>query len=485
MQIVSCPGCGAEVRFRSHAAVMAVCEYCNTRVLKDADSVRDLGKISAVLEDYSPIQIGSSGRLDERGFTVVGRTQLRYTDGLWNEWYLLFDDGAAGWLGDASGQYMVTQQAIEPGPLPPFKALTPNGQQLIAGISYTVSDVREAQCVGAQGELPFPVETGWTTHVADLRHTDKFLTLDYGDNEEPQLYTGRAGKLADFHFQLLREEDAILRSAGRYRGKLAALNCPSCGTAISYLPGMTATLVCQSCRSQIDAASPEAEVLAAGERAESVRHTVPLGAEGHLSGDALRIIGVMRRSDGEDSWTEYLMYSARDGFSWLVETDDGWFRAAVLDKWPEQDPSDLRAMRFGNLSFKHQYTYPAAVTFAAGAFNWRVKAGDSTAVSEYKHGNASLAMERTAEEVTWSLSVPLSDDQVRMAFKLPGGTRRKPGTLNVSNGYRDAAKKCLWMLLGLNAVPLMFSFSSALVYTAVAALAIYLPAIFLDSNDPS
>ena len=108
MQTVSCPSCGAEVKFRSHASVMAVCEYCNTRVLKEAGAVRDLGKISSVLEDYSPIQIGTSGVLGGRPFNVVGRIQLRYSAGLWNEWYLLFDDGSSSWLGDSSGMYVVT-----------------------------------------------------------------------------------------------------------------------------------------------------------------------------------------------------------------------------------------------------------------------------------------------------------------------------------------------------------------------------------------
>src|SRR5471032_1865187 len=110
MQIVSCPSCGAEVKFRSHASVMAVCEYCSTSVLKDAGAVQDLGKMSSVLEDYSPIQIGSSGVLGGRAFTVVGRIQLRYSAGLWNEWYLLFDDGVASWLGDSSGLYTVTAE---------------------------------------------------------------------------------------------------------------------------------------------------------------------------------------------------------------------------------------------------------------------------------------------------------------------------------------------------------------------------------------
>jgi hypothetical protein len=61
MQTVNCPGCGAEVRFRSSAAVMAVCEYCHSTLLREADQVRDIGKMSAVLEDYSPLQIGTSG----------------------------------------------------------------------------------------------------------------------------------------------------------------------------------------------------------------------------------------------------------------------------------------------------------------------------------------------------------------------------------------------------------------------------------------
>ncbi|MEO7497576.1 MAG: DUF4178 domain-containing protein, partial [Massilia sp.] len=87
MQTVSCPGCGAPVQFKSHASVMAVCEFCQASVLKDAAAVKDLGKMSAVLEDFSPIQINTAGVFAARPFTVVGRIQLRYADGMWNEWF--------------------------------------------------------------------------------------------------------------------------------------------------------------------------------------------------------------------------------------------------------------------------------------------------------------------------------------------------------------------------------------------------------------
>src|SRR5437868_3925324 len=161
MQTVSCPSCGAEVNFRSHASVMAVCEYCNTRVLKEAGAVRDLGKISSVLEDYSPIQVGTSGVLGGRNFNVVGRIQLRYDAGLWNEWYIVFDDATSGWLGDASGQYMVTTLRPPESALPAFEDLQPGKPYQLVGERYMAADVRTAQCIGGQGELPFKVGDGW------------------------------------------------------------------------------------------------------------------------------------------------------------------------------------------------------------------------------------------------------------------------------------------------------------------------------------
>ena len=78
--------------------------------------------------------------------------------------------------------------------------------------------------------------------------------------------------------QLLRDDEQIKASAGKYRGKLDALECPSCGTAIKYLPGVTTSLVCPSCQAQLDAAGPQAQILAQGEKVERVRTTIPLGA---------------------------------------------------------------------------------------------------------------------------------------------------------------------------------------------------------------
>src|SRR5471032_207675 len=419
MQIVSCPSCGAEVKFRSHASVMAVCEYCSTRVLKDADSVKDLGKMSSVLEDYSPIQIGTAGVLGGRPFTVVGRIQLRYSAGMWNEWYLLLDDGSASWLGDSSGMFVVTSEVAFPGRLPTFEQIVP-GQvyQLAANAPpYTAAEVRSADGIGGQGELPFKVGAGYQAKVADFRRGGEFFTLDYSDGPQPVVYAGVAVTLDSLQCQLLRDDDTILRSAGKYRGKLDALDCPSCGSGIKYLPGVTANLICPSCHAQIDAASPKAQVLAAGERIAAVHTTLELGAQTTLNKQEFTIIGMMRRDDGEGTqWNEYLLHGPRAGFSWLVETSEGWSGANVMPVWPVGAGPASQNLMWDNFPFSSLYEYEATVVYAIGAVNWRVSVGDRVHVAEFSSGQIKLAAEATAEEITWSRSAPVPLDQMKAWF---------------------------------------------------------------------
>ncbi|MDB5920439.1 MAG: hypothetical protein JWR40_4673 [Massilia sp.] len=481
MQIVSCPSCGAQVQFRSFASVVAVCEFCRATVMKDAESVEDLGKMSSVLEDFTRIRIGTSGVLGGRNFSVVGRIQLRYSSGMWNEWFIMFDDTSTGWLGDSSGLYTVTTQRPFDTPMPAFDGVEPGRQYAIDGQQYTASEKRVAECIGGQGELPFRVGEGWQAKVADFRAGALFATLDYSDLEVPTLFTGGAVTLEQMKCQLLREDEQIRESAGKYRGKLDALECPSCGTGIKYLPGVTTSLVCPSCQAQLDAAGPQAQILAQGEKVERVRTTVPLGAIAKVSGIEHQVIGVMVRADDEGSeWTEYLLYNTRSAFFWLVEADGAWSRADVMSSWPAWQSTSADRAEVGEVSYRKLYDYPATVRFAAGAFNWRVAAGDVVHVFEFESGQAKLAAELTGQELTWSRSTPIAFDQIAAMFgnALRVDPLRARPQRNASSEAlpSNAATKFLWWILGLNAIPLLFNFSGTFFYVVLALLAIYLPA---------
>lgn len=475
MQNVSCPSCGANVQFKSHASVMAVCDYCKSTVLKDAESVKDLGRMSDVLDDYSPIQIGTSGRFGSQGFTVIGRIQLRYDAGLWNEWYVLFDDGNPGWLSDASGQYTLTFEKAGAISQLAFKDIHPASLYNILGENWIAADIRIAECTGGQGELPFRVGQGWMAKVADFRKNGKFLTLDYSDADEPKIYAGQSVTLDQLKCQFLRDADTILDSAGKIRGRVERLGCPSCGSNVSFVPGLTTQMVCPSCRAEVDTSTRTAVVLQAATRLQAIKTSLALGAKATINGSSFEVIGAIRRRDDDNSfWTEYLLYSPRAGFLWLVETDEGWFRANVLDDWPEWARGETA--KLGAQTYRKQYEYTATVDTAVGAFNWRVHAGDKTRVVEFALGKKSLAAELTANELTWSQSTSIPADQMRAWF----GIDIKAEKLPPATSLLAIAKMFLIGLLVLNAIPLLMNFGGAWKYMFFASAAIYLPAWALD-----
>lgn len=400
---LACPSCGAEVTFRSPTSAMAVCEYCRSTLLRDGEAVRDAGKMSATLEDYSPIRITTAGIYAGRHFGVVGRIQLRYDAGFWNEWYILFDDGGTGWLSDASGQYAITLDTGFATDAPRFKQIVPGGLYRWEDVNYAASDIRSARCTGGEGELPIRVGEGWEAKVADYRQAHRFLTLDYSEGDTPRRYAGKAVTLADLKCQLLRSATEIAASAGKLPGKAASLECPSCGAAISWRPAVAAHLNCPACGAESDATSGTAELLDAARREATQATTLALGDAATIDGVPYTLIGVMRRCCGpHERWTEYLMFAETAGFLWLVEANGAWYKATVLDTWPESVSAS--SVRHADAAYTRMETYTAEVTYAAGAFNWRVRVGDRCALTEYVGPTGTLTSEQTSAEITWSFS---------------------------------------------------------------------------------
>jgi len=152
-----CPSCGAPVEAHSASAVTLVCGYCNSMLVRQDDGIVDSGRDSALLEDFSPLQIGTTGTFVTQRFTLVGRLQVQYDDGAWNEWYALFDDGRTGWLSEAGDLYVMTMPVETDNP-PRFEDIRAGFSELtFQNKRYVASDVRHISLkrAAAQGELPF------------------------------------------------------------------------------------------------------------------------------------------------------------------------------------------------------------------------------------------------------------------------------------------------------------------------------------------
>lgn len=448
-----CPSCGAPVSLHTSASAFAVCGYCQSGLAVEGQAFKSRGKVSEVLEDYSPLQLGSSGQYNGLGFTLVGRIQLRYPGGFWNEWYLSFQDGTNGWLSDASGQYAVLVQKPLEQPLT-YASLTPGKNVQLLGEAFTVVDRREAKCTGGEGELPFAFQNGWLAPVVDLLSGSRMLTVDFSD-EAPVLYEGVPQSLDGLKMQLLRKDAEIQESAGRIRARTYNFSCPSCGHSLPAVAGQTVQSTCPACRSVLDTASAQVQLIERGRAAAKAtpRTQLPLGAVGTLKGISWRVMGVVLKSayfEGERyGWEEYLLHNPQRGFCWLSFSEEsGWSLSEQLQRVPRQ--TSTARVSLESQDFKLKEAYESQVDEARGSFNWEVRAGDRTRTAEYENTRGSagqrslLVCEATNSELTWSLCTPLVATAVASAFGLKRVKERSAPLVEGPMSAQTAALASAW-----------------------------------------
>ncbi|QMT31379.1 DUF4178 domain-containing protein [Alysiella filiformis] len=459
----SCPSCGAPVHVHSATAVTVVCGYCNSMLVRQDDSLHDTGRDSALLTDFSPLQIGTTGRFAAQGFTLIGRLQARYEQGVWNEWYARFDDGSHGWLSEAGDLYVFVRESDLTVSPPKFGNIRAGETTLQIGKIFVASDVRDIvlENAAAQGELPFRLPEKLENRVADFRAENLFLTLDYA-TEPPQLFMGKTVQLADLVLQNLKDERQIQQQAGSLKGLRQAENCPNCGGSIHWVGGVTQNVICQHCGSDLDTSETQAQLRQANamRQAQDAAWRLPLGRVGKIRGTNYTVIGAVRKEElasldayaimhhqsvsavPQGWWVEYLLYSPQKGFLWLVEVpDDGWYVSTTLNHFPILD-KNLQPQGASKL-----YAYGGRVSYAAGAFYWHIRAGDVNHYTDYAQGGAKLCAELSPNEWAWSRSVAMTPHELS-AFGLSVNQQARP--IKVKTGQDEPIpSQWRWIAVGV------------------------------------
>ena len=417
----SCPSCGAPVVFKSAASVFAVCEYCQSTLVRHDQALEDIGKMAALVEDRSPLQLGAEGSYKGVHFALIGRIQLKYSQGLWNEWHLLFDDMRNGWLSEAGGEYVLTFSEHVQEQLPSFAELKIGQRFLLTGRPWTVSNIENAECVAGQGELPFTVGGGYPVPAIDLRNGTSFATLDYSDTP-PRLYVGEA---VDFHalkMSNLRDGMALPERTVEAR----VFRCPACGSPMSARSKEILAVGCAACGAVVNTADDNYQVLskALGQRDERYEPRLPLGSKGVLEGKPVEVIGFLVRQCQADGvsyeWGEYLLAAEHGSYRWLTESRGHWNIADVLSDPPTvstaMEESDVR---WRGENFRHfSTTGSAEVIQVAGEFTWQVRRGETCQVVDYVAPPRMLSRESTDNDLNWSCGTYVAPEVIATAFKL-------------------------------------------------------------------
>ena len=461
-----CPSCGAPVVFRSAGSIFAVCEYCWSTLVRHDQALEDIGKMAALVEDRSPLQLGAEGSHAGVHFALIGRIQVRYSQGYWNEWHLLFDDMRTGWLSEAGGEYALTfsQPVLEP--VPGFEELKVGQRFVLAGQPWTVSNLESAECVAGEGELPFKVGAGYPVPTVDLRNQANFATLDYSETP-PLLFVGQAVDFAALKMSNLRDGMAVPSRAVAVQ----TFRCPSCGAPMQARSAEILAVGCSSCGAVVDTADRNYKLLSKALEWNDTRASprIPLGSKGTLEGKPVEVIGFMvRRSVVEGvpyDWREYLLAGENGTYRWLTEYNGHWNVADVLSRPPATSGAmELADVGYGERRFRHFSTAPSAeVVQVEGEFTWRVRRGETARVADYVAPPLMLSRESTANDLNWSLATYIQPEAVAAAFKLGGRMIAPVGVFaNQPNPWEESHRRVcrIFWMLALVAIALQVFFTA-------------------------
>jgi ribosomal protein L37AE/L43A len=426
-QTASCPSCGAPVVFQSAASIFAVCEYCQSTLVRHDQALEDIGKMAALVEDRSPLQLAAEGSYQGVHFALIGRIQIKYSQGIWNEWHLLFDDMRTGWLSEAGGEYVLSFIEHVQEALPRFEELQVGQRFVMASRPWTVTNIESAECIAGQGELPFKVGAGYPLPAVDLRSSAKigasFATLDYSETP-PLLFLGEPVGFDALKMNNLRQDMPL----PTHTVQAQVFRCPGCGSPMSARSKEILAVGCASCGAVVDAADQNHKLLskAMSLRDEQVQPRIALGSKGTLDGKPAEAIGFLVKQCTIDGisydWREYLLAGESGTYRWLTEYNGHWNTADVLSRPPGSSGAmELADVPYDGQKFKHfASTASATVIQVAGEFTWRVKRGETNRVIDYVAPPLMLSRETTSNELSWSLATYVAPDVVREAFKLPG-----------------------------------------------------------------
>jgi hypothetical protein len=137
-----------------------------------------------------------------------------------------------------------------------------------------------------------------------------------------------------------------------------------------------------------------------------------------LAGTLWETIGYMERTDqtGIYTWSEYLLFNPLKGFRWLTEYNGHWsFVVTTKDTPKKGNPTQVK---YHNTKYQLFNKGTATVSYVVGEFYWQVRINEVVDLMEYISPPEILSMERSSEEIVWSIGQYTEADKVKEAFQI-------------------------------------------------------------------
>lgn len=177
-----CPSCGAALPVEHRFVRMVACKYCETVSELTDEGLNPTGKSAKLAPLPTLFRVGQSGKLRGRAFQVLGRVRYGYEEGVWDEWYLAFDDGGAAWLEEDEGEWTLSRVEKLRTPAPSFEEARVGSRFDVNGLPFFVTERCRARIAGAEGQLFFRAQPGKNVNFVEGNVGGKTAFLEYTED---------------------------------------------------------------------------------------------------------------------------------------------------------------------------------------------------------------------------------------------------------------------------------------------------------------
>lgn len=448
----TCPECTRTIAIKSYATNVIICPHCYAPVQKLERYLK--GRINLVIakDELTPIQIGTSGKWNDKKFEIIGRVRCVYNEGFTNNWTMLFDDDTIKMLVEDCGEYAVYEQVtletniyfsrvshmdygadtveLNAGKQYILERKSFCADMEVEGETWLFDEDRKFNCleVGAQGGGRYVlIETGTKNYITFKIHHQT---------------------LADLECKELRK-----LQVGEVTKEVTCTNCKA--TVPLYAWPFTNSYTCVACGgghvlSGLDSKYRRRMPL-------NRNPAIPLYTKGVIRGTEYQLIGFAEKEDDESyKWREYTLFNPAAGYAYLSEYNGHWLFLKETANAPIVKSHNTTAFNYEEHTFKLFNQYRYSVVDCCGEFADDMLGKSKPSCREYIDPPLLWAREIEANGMYWFQGSHISKNELYNAFgkdiSLPftvgvGSVQPAMGNLNVD--FNIILRSALGVLLAV------------------------------------
>jgi len=203
----------------------------------------------------------------------------------------------------------------------------------------------------------------------------------------------------------------------------ATLHCPGCQSAITYYDVKNSSFYgCPTCHTFFKYAYKGPPKVMATFAGTTTLIPIPIGTEGYLEGQFMRVVGFMRKKEASApyEWTEYMLLQQDGQYAQLAEYNGHWMYIEPTNKTYTEYHTTGNAYYVDTEQRQYRLynRYQVTLLDAAGEFDWNILTDEQLTISEYIHPPFMLIGEQAKAHSDWYVAHYVQHTDLIKAFAL-------------------------------------------------------------------